>query len=73
MANVTGADKQKQIARILKLRADGKFDYEIADSLGVSERVVAAEIYQAKKRGVDVPPSPYQRRGAPRPSRRLRS
>lgn len=62
MPRTSGSAKTKQVKSILRLRARGKLNYEIAQELGLSERVVSTEIYRAKKRGEDVPPSPYRKR-----------
>jgi DNA-binding NarL/FixJ family response regulator len=58
----SGNAKAKQVMSILKLRSEGKLNYEIAKELGVTERIVSTEIYRAKKRGEDVPPFPWRDR-----------
>lgn len=64
MPRTSGTAKAKQIEAILTLRRQGKLNTEIANRLGVSERVVTTEVYRAKKRGEDVPPSPWHGPGS---------
>lgn len=55
--------KRERRDEVIKLRRKGLGNLEIAEKLGVSERVVATLLYRAKQEGMDVPPSPYWSRG----------
>jgi hypothetical protein len=45
---------------------------EMAEKLGVTERIVATDLYRAKQDGRPVPPSPYRAEPASGPSPKVR-
>lgn len=49
----------KRRKELIALRRQGLLNHQIAERLGLSERVVSTELYRAKQAGMDVPRSPY--------------
>ena len=56
-------DPTERQAEVVELRRSGLNNLQIAERLGLSERAVTTLIYRAKKAGMEVPKSPYNRRG----------
>ena len=48
---------------LIDLRKKGLGNREIAQKLGLTERVIHTLFYRAKSDGMEVPPSPYWTRG----------